>query len=512
MIGNRLKIAHALLIYGSDTLSEDHRVPKNQFLVDRALVGRVQGAENLTEMWNAKILAPPKHLRFGPALGLVLGLSVGTESLRAVLVDANGVVVAECEALPQVNRLRDVSPEQVLAEIKAAARAVLTAALEDDELLIERKVDGRAQSVLPLVGVSTGWPSPLDMSTKIPIGRYLSHRWSHAKRAVDTEVALALGSLNLERWRSHALPEAHAVAVGAAFDASRTADSHESDRVHTAMTIRIGGGLSGAAMVIESHRTIANNDKADTLRQRGSDGFINEFHVLGEDTTDRARVSGFCWSRVIGGCHSLAGTIGHVPITAATLERCDDRSPEELAPLDLEWRCNCDEKKHIGAFASALGLVRRFRATRALGHWDEKWPPAEGEGNSILEGFEDVKDLPLVKDALYAIGRLVGTSIRDAVLLLDPKTITVVGPIVTDEVREGIEKELGVSRARGHGATPQVRLLMDDENTYAVPRGAALAVFQEQVFRRLPLLLPNPGELLRLVHPVTSAMVEGLSR
>ena len=67
-------------------------------------------------------------MAFGPRLGYVLGASLGAESLRAALIDANGDLVARTEDDASPLRIK-AKPEQLLEDLAVTARAALDQAL-----------------------------------------------------------------------------------------------------------------------------------------------------------------------------------------------------------------------------------------------------------------------------------------------------------------------------------------------------------------------------------------------
>ncbi len=272
MAENASKIVHALLVHGAQWRDG---LTKEEFW-RRATVSKARGNENVHTLEQQRIVRDePKAITFGPALGLVLGISVGSESLRAALVDANGDVVVSHQADALQGRLAD-HPETILAQIGQAARHVLKEGLEHDHLHLNKPARGVAPA-LPLIGVATGWSAPIERETGLPVGRSMSIRWSEAARKpLAARVASQLG---LPAERSRAINAAHAVALGVAFDDLRSAQYAPSadQRGHVELAVRLGGCLNAGTVIVEPHR----------LRPASGGGSVV--------------VSGFCATRLIEG-------------------------------------------------------------------------------------------------------------------------------------------------------------------------------------------------------------------
>src|SRR5262249_36499546 len=148
---------------------------------------------------------------FGPGAGLAVGVSLGTESLRATLVDANGWRYHSHESPPRPDQL-ELDPAAVLDRIAEAVSVVLDDALRDEKLL----VDG----ALPLLGWSVAWPSPVDRDYR-PVGHALAHPHWHRGQPLDQRVRRRL---NVPGVPSFALNDAHAAAIAVAFR-----QTHQSD-------------------------------------------------------------------------------------------------------------------------------------------------------------------------------------------------------------------------------------------------------------------------------------------
>jgi len=302
-------------------------------------VSKTQGGANLEALQQLKIVQPKSHLRFGPALGLVLGISVGSESLRAALVDANGDVRISREAQPRVGRLKQ-HPDVVLDEIAEVAKGVLDEALAGSQLVVESPSGkGRGRRMVPLVGVAVGWPPSVHRQTKMPAGRAMDVRWQESKESLTERVAQRLG---LPSERSYALSAAHAVTLGEAFDDGRTlAEGFPRQSSHVVLAVRLGGNVSAGTITVEPPQTLNGRGRSIT-------------------------VSGFCRSSLIEGTSGFAGEIGHLAISNALMRRVNSEAQNELAPLSRKWLCGCGQKMHLESLASATALVRRIRSTTWL--------------------------------------------------------------------------------------------------------------------------------------------------
>lgn len=470
MADGRNRLAHSILVNGGQpdlTRAE---------LWECAGVSKTQGGANLEALQQIKIVERDSHLRFGPALGLVLGISVGSESLRAALIDANGDVCISGEAQSRVGRLKQ-HPDLVLDEIAEVAKGVLEEALTKEQLVVGAPSGGG--EVIPLVGVAVGWPPSVHRQTKLPAGRAMDVRWQESKESLTELVARRLG---LPPERSYALSAAHAVALGAAFDDGRTVheDSPRGTN-HVMLAVRLGGNISAGTITVEPPRVAGSEGRSIT-------------------------VSGFCRSSLIEGTSGFAGEIGHLAISNALLRRVNSEAQDELAPLSRRWPCGCGQKMHLEALASATALVRRIRSTTELGFSGREWPADdEWENGSIMHAVLPHFDHPLVKQALFASGRLVGHALASPILMLDPRTVVITGPLAHSEVKRGIEAELSTLGLVRPLDPVEIRLLAKEENTFAVPRGAALSVLRDRVYRRLDGLVKGaPGSLRDHAVPVTT--------
>jgi|GEM_PF-6202828 len=383
-----------------------------------------------------------RPVQLGVGLGMALGISLGTESMRAGLVDANGKVRKSLADPPRPGQLDD-PPWVTLERIQTIAGRVLEEAIADNSLRPPKSSD------LLLAGAAVAWPSPLDRD-KRPRGLALRHEsWrkgpdlSQPAESLPDLVAAALGP-PFSSNRCHALNDVSAHALTVAFEASRQDPrSQQGHGPRVDLVIRIGGGLGSGIVVTGSH--------------------------------DPRRLS-FVDAKSIEGTHGLAGELGHLPVGRDLIEEINQGS-SELAPMDYDsWTCSCGRNHHLEAFASGMALLRRFRASG----YDI---PETSEGHAALlraiaEG-ELEKDQ---RDALRDVGRIIGSALAAPVLILDPHTITVTGSLATPEVVDGIRR-VRDSWASVIEDSVEVEGLGGEAGAWAAVRGAALAVLRRTVYR-----------------------------
>jgi predicted NBD/HSP70 family sugar kinase len=398
-------------------------------------------------------------LAFGPSAGLVLGVSIGSASIRAALVDANGQMHREVTG-PSVTGQLAARPAELFDRIKQVSEQVLRPALGDEHLLV--------RGALPFLGIAVAWPAPLDLE-KVPRGAALSH---HEWRSNDYGIHHRLAKhLHMQhRERSHALNDAEAATLAVAFDYTRSPEyRHEADP-QPMIVVRISGGLGASAIVVEPIQ----------------DG----------------KASGWMKSRVTGGHRGLAGEIGHTPVNHTLLRDLASTRPKNC-PAPKLVVCSCAESgqrpDHVEAYAAGPALVARFARSR-------KHDPPEVLAR-ILGDPENEKHRRVLEET----GTLVGDCLLPTVLMLNPYRIVLTGRLATPIVKEAIETHLESSEALGRifGGTPEVRILAEEENDYIRVRGAALAVLRAQVHRHLDELYGAPSAALperfaELTEPITS--------
>src|SRR4051794_30429170 len=152
---------HAVLAQGAAS-------PTHDDLARVAGVNRRTIANVIADVGAERMLSGRRPVRLGPGAGLVLSMSVGTETLRGALVDANGEMHHEIEYPTTIRQLEE-PPGRVLARIRSLAARLLSGALSDEALW-------RAADIveLRLLGAVVAWPCPVDRE-KRPGGRVLRH-------------------------------------------------------------------------------------------------------------------------------------------------------------------------------------------------------------------------------------------------------------------------------------------------------------------------------------------------
>lgn len=378
--------------------------------------------------------------RLGPGLGLIAGVSIGTERLAAGLIDANGTLHHE-EIRTKVGQLDD-PPHVLLGRVRDIVFDVVRRGLKDPSL----RRQGPAAS-LPILGVAVAWPTPVDRD-KRPVGRPLTDRaWRVGPRggiapSLPERTAAALGA-PFRAEHCHALNDAAAHALAVAFDDARTNAALPPDpRWRVALTVLVGGGLGASTMLIAPRRP-------------GRLAFID--------------------SLLIEGTNGLAGELGHLPIGRRAVEELNEiAEAHELRDMKYdEWTCSCRKLHHLEAFVSGRALERRLADA-------EYEIPADGDErrrrlDAALSGGADGPQAHAMQD----MGRLLGRAMAGPILMLDPSSITVTGSFASQYLVNGIERErnLWASTLRDSvSIAPYV-------DPYVGVKGAALAVIRQKVYR-----------------------------
>jgi predicted NBD/HSP70 family sugar kinase len=398
-------------------------------------------------------------IALGPSAGLVLGVSLGTTSIRAAIVDANGWIYNEHRGESLPGQLA-AAPADLFDRIKHAGDAVLTPSLADSRLLVA--------GTLPFLGIAVAWPVPLDRD-KVPRSA-LSHReWHASMSGINERLAR---HLHIPVERSHAINDAAAAALAVAFDHTRAPSYKQQAHAELLLVVRVAGGIGTGTIAVE----------------QGNDG-------------------GWMESRLGGGRDHLAGEIGHTPVNAALVaERNESRPADcpELAPV----RCSCARKGeppgHVEAYASSQALGVRF---------------LKADDRTIYDAIERVLANPTDeahKHALDDVGVLVGDCLLPSILMLNPNRITLTGQLATPEVRSALEEHLESSKplVRLLGVLPEIRALSGPEHDFIGVRGAALTVLRTLVHRRFGDLYGAPQNLVaqrfaELTIPLTKAPWSG---
>jgi predicted NBD/HSP70 family sugar kinase len=390
-----------------------------------------------------KLITGGHPARLGPGLGLMIGLSLGVESLRGALVDANGESHCEMEDDLSPGQLR-TSSKALVGRLRQMAGDVLSVGLEDPSLW------GPKDRELRLLGVAVAWPSPIDRD-KRPVGKALSDgSWRKPSKLTTGLVSLPeLVSDNFGKLfpveRCHALNDVSAIALAVAFDTCRErAADEDDDRWRVELVVRVGGSIGASTVLLAPHA--------------------------------RKRLS-FIDSKLIEGTNGLAGELGHLPIGRRLIEEVSSRSHHDLAPMDYDsWTCSCNRLHHLEAFASGAAVMRRLKASG----YDI---PDEGRGRmSILRSALDHEPDDVQKAAVTDVGRVLGRALAGPILMFDPFRITVTGSLATSYLVDGIGRERDMwANAIKDAVVVEPR--GGNSGRFLAVRGAALAVLRKQVFR-----------------------------
>ena len=185
-----LRVCHAIITHGDANLS-------NRELYE-LVEGRKQG-KPLSERAGENILKDlavrgdfvrTQPARFGAGAGLVVAVSLGNESMRAAIVDANGAIPERVTSVgelpmwahPTLHAVETHAAKQLsqsmpvlLDRVVWAAHEVARCALADMTLCRDGK--------LPLLGVVVAWPSALHRLSKTPTGTTLTDpAWRQGRR------------------------------------------------------------------------------------------------------------------------------------------------------------------------------------------------------------------------------------------------------------------------------------------------------------------------------------------
>lgn len=437
-----VRVARGLLLYGEQIrqgrltrkafLEKIGNVSEGAFRNAGGEIGATGSGEGLRFFDSRQYDRP----QFGPSAGLVVGVSLGQQSLRAGLFDANGILHHPLEDDPHPNQL-GAHPEEILGRIRAAVDGVMAKAFEDSSLLVE----GR----LPFMGVSVAWPCPVNRQ-KNPVGNALHPGWDSAQ-TLDGKVAKAV---SIEPARAHAINDTAAAAVAVAHRIS-TEPAHLDQRSsRLAIVLRLAGGVGGASIVVEG-------------RQEDS--------ALGP-------TSGFAKSRLTGGVDHLAGEIGHAPIPKCLIDELNKRTPSCGLRKMKAHRCSCvgpDEPvpDHLEAYVSGASLARRLA-------------PRSDPGIVVKHMLEE-PEAPAHKQVLEDMGTLVGQVMTAPAAMLNPASIFLTGALAVPLVRESVETRL--HDAHCYGKQPEVKLLTPEEDRFIRAKGAALVVLRREVHREIPNIL-----------------------
>ena len=434
----RWPVMHAILAQGATS-------PSHERLAEVARVDPRTVSNVIKDMREQRVVLGGRPAQLGPGLGLALGLSVGAESLRGCLVDANGAIKHQLEDEPTPGQLAE-PPQHLLHRLRSLAARVLVSAMEDETLWATS-----SDKSLRLIGVATAWPGPIDRG-KRPLGKVLRDGlWRNREATTGdvqplTERVARIFGRPFTPAQFHALKDVSAAALSVAFDESReSARERDDNRWRVALVIRVGGGL-GAGTVILAPRC-------------------------------QRRLS-FIDSRLVEGTNGLAGELGHLPIGRRLITDLNAANPhDELAPISYdEWSCSCGRKHHLEAFASGAALVRRLQAS------GYDIPMERRTQQSMLRSSLGAEADDIYVQALRDIGRILGRAMTGPILMLDPYSITFTGSLATEHLIEGVRRERD---QWGNAIIDSVRLEQCGglPGRFICARGAALAIIRRYVYR-----------------------------
>lgn len=431
--------------------------PSQGDIAEIAGVGKRSVSDVISRFEPSGILVGGRPARFGPGAGLALGISVGAQSVRGGLVDANGTIhhAQTAEALPgQLN----LPADDLLMRVVEVARSVLAAAFEDPAVLV-------APGRLALLGVALAWPSPVDRE-KRPMGYVLGHG-SWTEPDPDTRRVRPIP----ERLAGHL--EKH---LGVPFSADRCNVIHN---------------VSAHALCLAFHESRSRTASPGTVAPREGSTMWRVGIVirLGEQIgataillapPKRQRLS-FIESKLIEGTNGLAGEIGHLPVDRAIIDDINKNAVAGLTRIDYAGqRCSCGKTGHLEALANVSALLNRLRRNgEQLDRKARELILSETRGReSDEEGVGDSRALQASMD----IGRILGQTLAGPILMLDPWRITLTGPLANERVIRGM-LQVGADWGSVVKDSVKIELERDDVADLIGVKGAALAVIRQLVYR-----------------------------
>jgi predicted NBD/HSP70 family sugar kinase len=459
----RSALLHALLAHGAALTAEarDDRMSHASFWSTLSSPREETGEVGIRDLLSAGLIESDWSL--SRSLGEVLALSLGTESARGALVDANGRTSAEEEAVPTSGQLLELSPELVLNRLAAVAHAVLSSAIES-----------RQESSIKLIGVAVAWPAPLEAATKVGSTKALRHpgwaKQGDLRMVVAQRLALEgwAGSLANACERSHAINDANAVALADAFRRTRSRARRLSDDSGggAVLAVRVGGGIGAGVVLLADH--------------------------------DNRRLS-FLNSHLIEG-RGYAGEIAHLPVSHADVDELAGAGKGLKAAEPLPG-CGCGRASCLDAVASARAIVERVRQAGVL-------DGSLHEGHADTEAFRTIVDNVRQKPVALALeqaGQLIGRALAGPVMLLNPKVVVISGSAARPQLLAGISKQRPDWLHVHDESYPSIE---SDPDPLAPLRGAGLAALRGALFRRFHEYSP----ILRVPLPYTEEHIAALGR
>jgi hypothetical protein len=383
-------------------------------------------------------------VRFTAEAGLVLAISVDHETMRAGLLDANGVLFCLTTSSPQRDQL-SLPQAELLRRVGRLAADVLGTALADPQL-------AGSNGTLPVFAATLAMSAPISRDHRIVGGAVSGEGWNEPPFVrLDDAVCATLGP-RFSRGNTYVINASQAASLSVAFDRVRELELPRTSRDQafrhqsTHLVLNVGAEVSNAIINVPSD-------------------------------PDQIFVSRFLGARVHGGDHSLAGQIGHTPISRSAVETMNERSRQVsgLLPMDPGAVCSCGQPSHL------QGLIGMKALGERLGVASDNVPLAF-QLERFLRPASEMDDRA-AQMALTDSGALLGRALTGIVLALDPGALTVVGPLALPPLIEGLRQARN-EWTNAFWAGSQVQLMVPDPiDAWVVPRGAGLAVMRQHRYR-----------------------------
>jgi len=335
-------------------------------------------------------------------------------------------------------------------------------------LFVRRRVEGSERSALPLIGVAVAWPTPIHRYNKHPTGGKPTLASLHDRWWGKDLRKLVADRLGLEQNKVSAVNDANAAAIATVFDKIRATheptakrDTYDKDLpkyepTNIALTVRIGGGVGAGTVAVGAYSPThfsAFNDAALIETESG-----------------------------------LAGELGHLVVNSGLLEKINAHRGE-LPELMAGAKCDCGERGHLEAYASATAFVERLARLEddVLGELGLSKDESRGNASimhDVIARIEQEGAHPTVERALQDMGLLLGNALAGTVLMLSPSSITLAGSAACEPLSKGFTTGLNEAGAF-FGEDVPVTSTTGVRNRYSSARGAALFVFRSLVYRQL---------------------------